>query len=206
MMMMLAGPKADAPPMDVAAPFAGKVDYCQRPGCENPLPEGHNVMRKYCDEHQPRASKKTGKVKKDTPPRVVVELGGGTPTKKGQDKELDAVEKRAKEIAQLIAAVILMAGQDEDAADITKGTAGWAKSVRDLAEHEAWLRKLAAGGETSARTMAWVTFAIATVSMILPILLRHKALPENIAALAGTFLGQEAAEMTSETPVDVQAS
>lgn len=179
----------DAPPMDVAAPFAGSVDFCQKPGCDQPLPIPHHVTRKYCDEHQPNSSKKTGKVKKDkSPPNVVIDMGVGKQTSKG-DKELAAVEAKAAQIASVLAALVLMAGQPEDAEDITKATPQWSKSVRELAEHEAWLRKIATGGETSARAMAWITFAVATVSMVLPILLRHKALPENISTMAATFLG-----------------
>ena len=62
-----------------------------------------------------------------------------------------------------------------------------AKAVRDLAEYEEWLRKLAAGGELTGRAMAWVNLALVLCAMLVPILLRHGALPENMAAMLGNI-------------------
>jgi hypothetical protein len=126
--------------------------------------------------------------KPDTPPTIAVSIGGAAAKRSGKDKDLAAVEERARQLATTVAAVVLLMGQPEDAADLQRGAAVWGKSVADLAEHEEWLRKLAMGGETSARAMAWLQFAIATGALVSPILIRHELLPANLAAMAGTIL------------------
>ena len=70
---------------------------------------------------------------------------------------------------------------------MNKGAPAVAKAVRDLAEYEEWLRKLAAGGELTGRAMAWVNLALVLCAMLVPILLRHGALPENMAAMLGNI-------------------
>ena len=46
---------------DLDTEFAGSLDVCQKPLgdgiCAIPLPVGHHPSRKYCDDHQPAASK-----------------------------------------------------------------------------------------------------------------------------------------------------
>ncbi len=162
------------------------VKICAAEGCEVELPTGGKGehFRKFCEAHAPPPKRKKG----DQQPRSInVNLGQPRVSKK--DAELEAVENRARQIAQILAALVLLAGQAEDSGDIAKGADQWAKAVRDLSEYEAWLRKIAAGGEASARAVAWVQFAVATAAIALPILLRHKILPGNIAEIAATFIG-----------------
>lgn len=111
---------------------------------------------------------------------VNVSVGG---TKKGKDSELDKVREQALMLANLIAGGILMLGQADDAKDVRDNAGAWADSVRELARHEDWLRKIAQGGEMTERALAWVGFLFATGAMLLPILLRHQIIPENLAEL-----------------------
>lgn len=144
---------------------------------------GH--WRKYCDTHRPPAKPKKGKtarpVRDKTAPTVNINMG---PKSKSKNTELDAVEDRARQLVQVAAALVLLAGQPEDAADIDKGAPALAKSLRELAEYEDWLRKLAQGGDTTGRAMAWVQFAVALIGMLMPILMRHGALPAGIMGMA----------------------
>lgn len=147
----------------------------------------------------PRVRKRA---KDKAPPSVTINLGG---EKKGKDPVLDTVEERARQLAGLCAMLVLTAGQAEDAGDIMKGSEAWAKAVRDLAVYEKWLRELASGGEATGRTIAWVTFVMATVGMVLPILLRHQVLPQRLASGLQTGMGiHEAMSGTAQaagTPV-----
>jgi hypothetical protein len=188
--------------LDGAPEVALKI--CQEPGCDAELPTGNpgDHFRRYCGEHAPAPRKTRGKAKRPTrdrtPPSIAINVG---PRAKGKDATLDAVEDRARQLCQLAAAVVLMAGQPEDAVDLQKGSDPFAKAVRELAEHEQWLRKLAQGGETSARALAWVQFATALLAMMLPILLRHGALPAGISSMAESMFGAIPAEPVPAEPV-----
>ena len=184
----------------------GRMKQCGQIGCEQLFstdgPGGH--FRKYCDEHQPpKKSKAKGKrPKRDTaPPSINFNIG---PKAKGKDPALQAVEDRAKELVQLAAAITLIAGLQADALDLQRGSDAWAKTVRDLAEYEDWLKKLASGGETTGRAMAWVQFALATVALLMPILMRHEALPAGISKMASQAFA--VAEATAEAVPDVPAA
>lgn len=161
---------------------------CAQNGCDRSFDAtgagGH--FRKYCDDHQPpkKAAKGKRKPPADKPPTSInVNLGNKA---KSKDKELDAVEDRARQLVQVLAALVLLAGQPEDAADIERGAPALSKSLRELAEYEDWLRKLAQGGDTTGRAMAWIQFAVALIGMLMPILLRHGALPAGIMGMAET--------------------
>lgn len=159
---------------------------------------GSHVARKH-GFNLPKAprTRKRAAPKDKAPPSVVLNL---QPGKKEKDPQLDAVQERARQLANLIAMLVLTAGQVEDANDIMQGSDAWAKAVRDLAVYEDWLRKLAAGGESSGRVLAWVTFVAATVGMLMPILLRHDVLPDKMAQGFKTAMSiQEAMSGTSQT-------
>lgn len=178
------------------------LKLCQEPGCDTELPTGNpgDHFRRYCGEHAPPPrTKGKGKAKRPardrTPPSITMNIG---PRAKAKDATLDAVEDRARQLVQLAAAVVLMAGQAEDAVDLQRGSDPFAKSVRELAEHEQWLRKLAQGGETSARALAWIQFATALLAMLMPILLRHGALPAGISSMAESMFGADTAEPVAD--------
>jgi hypothetical protein len=188
---------------------------CASPGCTEYLPAGAHWMRKYCDVHfvGPRQKTKGRKPPRDKKPSSIkVDFGQSRArSASAKDKELDQVEQRAKQLVQILGGVIALAAiqsQNEklaaDGADLSQGAPPWAQSVRELAEYEAWLRKLAAGGETSGRLTAWVGFAIATLGLLMPILLRHEALPGNLANLIeGVMVG--AAQVAEPEPNDAAA-
>ncbi len=176
----------EAVPEDFAAMPEG-WRKCAKPECAEVFettgyPGAH--FRRYCDEHAPpkQVRNKRKRVAADkAPPSIAINLG---PKAKGKDKDLAVVEDRARQLVELVAAMILLTGHPEDAADISRGAPALAKSLGELAEYEAWLKKLAAGGEQTGRAMAWLQVGMALIGMCLPILLRHKALPANIRGLA----------------------
>lgn len=179
------------PPIDRASEEDPNAVLCAFPDCDNTFvrsPIGFGKKRKFCDEHLSKGSSRPGKRARDRKPaglNVNVQVGG---TKKGKDAELDKVRANALMLANVIAgAMAMLAAENEtlkaDAADVHAGAEPWADSVRELARYEDWLRKLAQGGEATERAMAWVGFIFATVGMLVPILLRHKVLPAEVAQL-----------------------
>ena len=179
---------------DIAPGFEPMADLLGEEGSPFPEPEpefvcetcGQSFLSKaglgsHRNTHKTRPAK-AGK-KDASPTSIKVEMGtrAASPAK---DKDLQAVEDNARQLVQWIAAITLMVGQGEDALILQKGSGPWASSVRELAAHEEWLRKIMAGGETSARALAWIQFLTATGAIALPILLHHGMLPDNFAAMA----------------------
>lgn len=206
-----------------AEPEATEVDParpCQLPECPNFLPLTAHPRRIYCDAHDGRSPErrrirrqwmqdhKPAKASDKAPP-IALHLGGAG---KGKDKkdvrggaqpgELDAVRQRALQIAQVTAALVLVGTKgphrEADAADIAANSGQWANSVRELAVHEEWLRKLGAGGEVSERAAAWGAFLLATVAMASPILVRHEVIKGGMADLASTILGNAQSLATAD--------
>jgi hypothetical protein len=179
-----------APDLTAAAgllPDKGPGARCAEEGCPNVVPEGAHRLRQYCDEHsgakearkrerrQARQRSKTNTIRVDL---------GGKPAKGGTDAELEAVRKRATQMAQTAAAVVLMTTRDEtDAMAIAAGAERWGAAVAGVAEYEPWLRKLAAGGEASGRVLAWLQLTIATGGIVVPILAHHDLLPPQMVQL-----------------------
>ena len=176
------------PPGDAPQP----VDALTCPVCERTF-----KLKNHLTNHLKSHGVKTPK-KDKAPPSVTINLGEKKPAK---DPVLDAVQERARQLANLCGMVVLGAGQPDDAIDIINGAEAWSQAVRELAVYEAWLRKLAAGGEESGRAIAWFTFIAATIGMILPILLRHEVLPERLAHSFKTAMSlQETIKSGTPTP------
>lgn len=123
---------------------------------------------------------------------TTVNVKMGAPTKAPVKKNLSKVEEdrakveaKAKELAQLVTALLIMTGKTEDSTAVLNGTDAWSAAVGNLAEHEEWLRKLCQGGETSGRITAWIGVAIASAGIAVPILANHDLLPGNLTAMIG---------------------
>lgn len=188
---------------------------CELPGCENYLPADSHHTRHYCDEHAGRSSQARTARKNarkaaggtsstgDTPPaQVVIGLGGGAASKKStprkaKEAELDAVKERAAQIIQLTAGLVMVASKgphkEADAMDIANGAEPLSGAVRELAVHEAWLRALGAGGEMSARALAWVGLIVTAATVASPILVRHEVIKGATAELAERILSNATA-------------
>ncbi len=166
------------------APQSGDIDPLSCPACDhapfkNLAGRNSHMALAHAIPAEPREKVRT-KSKDKAPPSVTVNIAG--PKSTGKDPALDAVEERARQLAQIIAGLVMMAGQPADALDIQKGSEPWSKAVRELAVYEPWLKRLAAGGEESGRVMAWVAVIASTLGMTMPILLRHNVLPEKLAS------------------------
>ena len=152
----------------------------------NHLRQTHGVTNE--DAPPPRERPSNGAPKEGV--KVDVNLGFAAKGKSSGDPALEAVRQRAEQVATVMAVGLFLIGQEADGADIERGKAQWALSVRDLAVHEEWLRKLCQGGEASERVMAWIKFAAATLGLTLPILLRHGAIPPTLARVFAMAEGQ----------------
>lgn len=166
---------------------------CAEPECEEVLPPGTHHFQRYCETHRRPAKVKKPKADRK-PPSVNIGINIPKPATNRRDAELQTLEERAAALAKLIAALVAMMGQTDDALDIQRGAEMWAKSVRQLGVHEDWVRKLAAGGEASDRAMAWVGFVFATGSIALPILLRHEAIPAQLVSVIQAVAPQAPSE------------
>lgn len=200
----------------VRLPSGELLRICAYPGCEATFTVNSPSQKRYCcTDHKGWKRPRAGSAAQADRPPASVQInlpGPGKP--KAKDPALAAVEKRLASIAGIASVAVLLMGQPLDAADIERHRATWAAAGAELAAYEPWLRKLAAGGETSERFMAWLKFLAATGAMALPIILRHDVLPAPIANLLHTMestpevdvMGRVFAAMASETPGDGPAS
>jgi hypothetical protein len=164
---------------------------CKTPGCENHTPIGDGGRKRYyCDEHQ---AKKTDA----KPTSIKVQIGSDKSAKKTD--ELEMVRARAEQLAGLVSTLIMFVGSAEDSEVIAKNAAQWAVAVRNLAQYEKWLLNLAKGGETSGRTLAWIGVVMSTLTMLVPILMNHDALPDTLKPLV-VMLGAVPAASTDASP------
>ena len=146
-------------------------------------------FRKFCPEHAPARHRK--REQGPTRPNTVTVNLGTKPTPKGGEMAL--VEKRAAELMRTASALVLLMGNPGDANVMAEGSEPWAKTVADLSEYEPWIKRLAAGGETSGRLLAWIRLLMATGAIVVPIAIAHGALPDNLAQLAATMFDTGAA-------------
>jgi hypothetical protein len=168
---------------------------CKAPGCMNRLPLGAGGRRRFCDDHQPGKS-----TDNDRPPPAPTDgaakaaTATATSTRRGSKAakadELERVQNNAKFLFSMIAGATEMAAQARgsvilhaDALDIERGSDTMALATRNLAAHEAWLRKLLAGGEASERAMAWIGFLMVVGPVVGPILIRHKVIPGEMLGM-----------------------
>ena len=138
-------------------------DICQKMVngnlCGIPLPLGHHPMRKYCDEHQPAASKPKAKKTEssDTPPRSV-NINFKTPTAKKTKADTDgaAVKDGAEKMLGLLPLIFAMAGDIDCSETINNAVPQIAAQLGALAEYHPGLKKIFAPMESTGEAMAWV--------------------------------------------------
>jgi hypothetical protein len=136
---------------------------------------------------------------KDTAPgSVKIQIGGNRPGKVTADRA--KVEAAASQLVTMVAGAVLLAGQPADAMDLQSKAEAWATSVGELSEYEKWIAKLFTATDDAGRLMAWLGFIMATGGLVMPIMLRHGALPENIRGLAESVFtnGQQLGGTSSE--------
>lgn len=217
----LAEHDADEPPPFIDAqatetPPAPSRGDCPEPGCDWTYKPGTTNKGRDLGAHRKAkhgiagqsawsAGKRRGhKVPRDqAPPSVRVDIRAGARTTGAKsDPTLDAVERRAAQLVGTIAAVLYLVQQVDDAKDLQGGKDAWAKSVRDLAVHEEWLRKLMGqtGGDASERFLAYISFVMSTVAMLLPVLVRHGAVPPAIFQFLSAVPVPAPAAAEPETP------
>ena len=169
-------------------------DICQKVVnghlCGIPLPLGHHPMRKYCDEHQPAASKPKAKKTEssDTPPRSV-NINFKTPTAKKTKADTDgaAVKDGAEKMLGLLPLIFAMAGDIECSETINNAVPQIAAQLGALAEYHPGLKKIFAPMESTGEAMAWVGLAIAVAPVIIGILVHHKLLSPKMAQTLAVF-------------------
>jgi hypothetical protein len=169
---------------------------CQDPRCENLIPEGSHPARKYCDEH---FVGKGNSRKKERPPKLVVDLGGGKT--RGKDQRAADTAAGATAFANVIATVLSVSGDQVCSAAVAQGAAQWGAAVGELSKYQPWLSQFFApvGGEN--QLGAWLGFMMATGAIALPVMAHHNLLPASVGAkLGGVFVAAEDAAGDSSQP------
>jgi hypothetical protein len=170
---------------------------CKKCGKEVPRTGKRGRQPQYCDEHRPGA-KHSGMTEQildgtDTgaedpkPPRSGTSAPRAT-SKSRRDEELARCQANAQKLLEFAAAGLLVFSKDElmqaDALDVQAAAPDLAVALRNVAEHEAWLRKLLAGAQGTPRAMAWIALVMTAAGVAVPILLRHEMLPKELEGLA----------------------
>ena len=176
---------------------APPVDYCQRPGCDLPLPDGHHPMRKYCDEHQPKQSKKTGD---KAPKSVTVNFKTSTP-KTSKSGPAEEVRAGATSALTFVALGFQFAGDMECGAAVMAQTPQIAAQLAELAQYHPALAKVFSPVNAQGEAAAWLGLAIAVAPVVIAILAHHNLLPVSVAEKLGGLAGAFMAATPAETPV-----
>jgi len=176
---------------------APPVDFCQRPGCENPLPENHHPMRKYCDEHQPKQSKTK---KGDTAPSsVTVNFKTSTPksSKKGPSEEVVA---GATSVLSFVSLGFQLVGDVECATAVSAQAPQIAAQLGELAIYHPGIAKIFSPVNSQGEMAAWIGLAIAVAPVVIAILVHHNLMPAGLAEKLGGLAG--AVVMASSVPTE----
>ena len=159
------------------------VTNCQRPGCELTLPTegepGYHRMRKYCDDHQPKATQKAKRA--DRQPRSVhVDL---RPPKATKNTELERLEQGALRLLGFLPLAMALANDEVCGDALTNALPAIAKQLALVAEyHPALAKILAPTSEATGEAMAWFGLFMATSPVLLAVLVHHHVLPAKITA------------------------
>lgn len=175
---------------------APPVDYCQRPGCDLPLPDGHHPMRKYCDEHQPKQSKPKG----DKPPKSVTVNFKTTAPKAAKAGPAEEVRAGATSALTFVALGFQFVGDLECAAAIQAQTPQIAAQLGELAQYHPGLAKIFSPVNAQGEAAAWLGLAIAVAPVVIAILAHHNLLPTSVAEKLGGLAGAFMAATPAETP------
>lgn len=171
--------------------FSGKKCEWDEEDCTVLLPargeDKWSPNRKYCPQHsvmnEVRTKRRKREKKTDKPP-VNVNI---TPPSPGRGTRADAsvakVTAGATGMAQMIAALIAMGGDEVCAKAINDGAANWGKAMGELSRYQPALVKVfAPTGEATGQFFAWVGVFAATMGLTLPVLVHHGAVPPELAA------------------------
>ena len=161
-----------------------EIRTCGKDGCENTFvvgTRGFAARRKFCDDHMEK--KKPAGDKRPRSTRVNVDLRPPKPKADPLADQLAAVEQRVNQLLGMVAGWLTITGATQDASDIAAGKEAIAAATAELARYEAWLRKLAGGGEQVGRAMAWIGFIMAIMAVAVPILNRHGIIPDDLAQM-----------------------
>ena len=180
---------------------APPVDFCQKPGCENPLPDPHHPMRKYCDDHQPKQSKP----KTDKPPKSVT-VNFKTTAPKAAKGPAEEVRAGATSALTFVALGFQLVGDLECAAAISAQTPQIAAQLGELAQYHPAIAKIFSPVNAQGEAAAWLGLAIAVAPVVIAILAHHNLLPASVAEKLGGIAGAFMAAPTPEPVADADAA
>lgn len=169
------------------------IDACQK--CNEPLPEGHHPMQRYCAEHQPK--KKKGKAD-DVPPRTVnVNIKAPTPRapKKGSDSEM--VRAGAEKMLGLLPLAFLMAGDQVCSETMQRQVPAIAAQLAELSEFHPGIKKIFAPAESTGEAMAWLGLAIAVAPVIVGVLVHHNLVSPQLATTLAAVVSMAPASVAN---------
>lgn len=183
----------DEPEVQLSEKWCVNHDTC---GGFLPVDSHHN--RKYCDACQPADSKKNKK-KKDSTPRVVIDMGSPKPARgSSKDKLARDVEDGANRYIGLIITGLFISGNSIDAELWQIHGPQLATQIGNLARFHPAIAKVfvAAGGDSEAT--AWLGLAMAGLPIALGMADNHGKLP---AKLKGLMAAGAAVAATQEATV-----
>jgi len=180
---------------DLDIEFAGSFDVCQKPLgdsiCAIPLPVGHHPSRKYCDDHQPAASKPKKKIKTsegEVPPKSInINIKGPQAKKPKANSDGQAVQDGAERMLGLLPLIFAMSGDTQCAEALSNGIPQIAAQLGALTEYHPGLKKIFAPGESTGEAMAWIGLTIAVAPVIIAILAHHDLISPKMAQTFAVF-------------------
>jgi hypothetical protein len=181
---------------------APTVDFCQRDGCEEALPQPHHPMRKYCDEHQPKKPKAD-----KAPPSVTVnvKMPAAKTTKIAKGPKADVIAGATSALT-FVSFGFSMVGDAQCAAVVQASAPNIANQLGELAEYHPGLAKIFAASSISGEAGAWIGLSIAIAPVVIAILVHHDLIPpalaERLAGLAGAVMSMTPATTEEPTVTD----
>ena len=154
---------------------------CKREDCNTPLGPDAHKLQQYWFEHQPQ---KGGK--RDTPPRVTVNVNNKAPRATKADTDAAKVREGAERMLGLLPIAFFAVGDTQCGLALQAQIPAIAKQLGELAEFHPGLKKIFAPTESTGEAMAWLGLAIAVAPVIMAILVHHNLVSEKLATtLAG---------------------
>jgi hypothetical protein len=167
---------------------APSVSTCQKDGCGLALPvkgeQGFHPMRKYCDDHQPKAKYKEDRMPPSAKgPTINVNIPKPNAPKKGT--ELEKLEEGAQRLLGFLPLTFALANDEVCMTAVQQALPQIAHQLALVAEYHPGLAKILAPVESTGEAMAWMGLVMAITPVILAILSHHNLLPKKIGETLG---------------------
>jgi hypothetical protein len=151
--------------------------------CPEFVPDGSHPARKFCDTHF--VGGKRDRPRKESAPKLVVEMGGGKKGTTTKDKRAKDTAAGAIAFMNVVATGVAMSGDQLCAAAFANGATQWGEAVGELSKYQPWLAQFFAPVGGDSQLGAWLGLLMATGAIALPVLAHHNLLPASVGAKLG---------------------